>query len=1111
MGTFEREYRRLNQAQKQAVDTIEGPVLVIAGPGTGKTQLLSMRVANILNQPGGILPQNVLCLTFTESGQRAMRDRLNGLIGQNAYDVTISTYHAFGRELIHRFPEYFSDTPGSQAIDDLGIDAVFRSIFANAPYSNPLKHSKTYLSDLKTLVSDFKRALLTPDDIRKIAMDNETFITAASHEVRTALKPLKRLDAKSAPLFTALAERTRQYKQETATKGIVPLSRLWQEQLEAALHHFEETGKTTELTKWKNAWLAKDAEGQFIADGLHTVHKIRAAATMYEQYLAALELQNLYDYDDMILRAIRGLETHADLRYTLQEQYQYLLLDEFQDTNGAQLRLIELLTDNPVNEGRPNVLAVGDDDQAIYAFQGADYSHMLAFQHMYKDVSVIPLVENYRSHADVLHVAHGIAEQIEERLHHKFEGINKKLVAANKDLPPAARIERHEFKSDVAQYAWVAREIQARIKDGMPPFDIAVLAPKHKYLEPLVPYLSRAGIPLRYDKRENVLDDPAIMELTRMAELVLALNGRDYETADSIWPEVLSFDFWQLPTSLIWQLSWRANDNKLTWTEVLLEDAVLRSIALFFVRLSLVMHTETLETMLDYLVGIEPLDLHEPGVPPFQSPFYSHYFEGLNREATTQEFWSLLSNLTVLRTALRNYKAAEETPLNLQDFIQFTAAHRAADIKILNTSPYHEADSAVQLMTAYKAKGQEYGAVFVLAVLDEVWGGKARNQSSRIPLPPNLQHIRYAGASNDERLRLFFVAITRAKHQLYLTSYLNNYANKPSTRLRFLGETQDENEGLVCQLLPPAARAIRQNDQAAPQVEELAAFWHSRHHDKDRRLELKHLLAPRLDAFQLSPTHVNSFTDVIYGGPQHFFMNTLLRFPKRPSPDGQYGNAIHETLEWVHAQYRQHGKLPAKKAVMTTFEQRLRAKRLAARDTELLMARGRDCLEAYLAQRAGSITADNKCEYSFRHEGILLGNAHLTGNIDKLIIDKAAKTITVVDFKTGKSFNRWISTEAKLHKYRQQLYLYKLLVEGSHSFAGYKVVDAYLEFVEPDQEGAITELHVDFDDQTLKRTRDLAERIWQHIQDLDFPDCSSYSQDLKGIKQFEDDLLSGKI
>ena len=126
----------------------------------------------------------------------------------------------------------------------------------------------------------------------------------------------------------------------------------------------EESGKTVTLTAWKNAWLAKDDEGRFIADGIKTNQRIMAAAEVYEQYLLELKARKLFDYDDMILRAVHALETNNDLKFTLQEKYQYILLDEFQDTNEAQLRIVQLLTDNPVNEGRPNVMA----DQRVNLF-----------------------------------------------------------------------------------------------------------------------------------------------------------------------------------------------------------------------------------------------------------------------------------------------------------------------------------------------------------------------------------------------------------------------------------------------------------------------------------------------------------------------------------------------------------------------------------------------------------------------------------------------------------------------------------------------------------------------------------------------------------------------
>lgn len=1096
-------YKELRPAQKRVVDELDGPMLVIAGPGTGKTFAISMRVAAILERTDS-LPQNILCLTFTDSAVVTLRERLSGLIGQAAYDVNISTYHTFGSELIRRYPEYFAASADLRAVDELGIDSIFREVLETLPYTNPLKHSANYLRDIKSLVSDCKRALLTPADIRVIAASNQKFLSAMDKKVSSALKNLVRVDKKSAGLFQQLAADQRS---ETLPDNIVPLGQLWQSELSGALEHFNATGKTTLLTKWKNGWLAKDSRGAFVASGSAAVRKLEGLADIYEQYLLKLGEEGLYDYDDMILRAIRGLNEHADLRYSLQEQYLYLLLDEFQDTNAAQLRLIELLTDNPVHEGRPNVMAVGDDDQAIFAFQGADYSHMLAFNDLYRDVKLVPLTENFRSHKDILHIAHGISSQIEERLHHKFEGIDKVLTAENKKLPADAKVERHEFKSGAGQYAWIAAQIKKLIKEGLVPSEIAVLAPQHKYLEPAIAYLQAASIDVRYEKRENVLDDPRVSELVVMSELVLAINRRDQSAADELWPQVLSMSFWQVPTSRIWQLSWQANDTDSGWTELILNDTALKDIGLFFLRLSLILATEDLETMLDYLIGTQPAELLAPDTPLFYCPFYEFYF---GSQADKPGFWDVLSTLSVLREHLRTYKNSQDESLVLADLIGFVSAHRQAGIKILNTSPYFGAVDAVQVMTAYKAKGQEFTAVFVVAGIDEAWGMKAVGQSSKIALPLNLVHIRHAGSTNDERLRLLYVAITRARNQLYLTSYATSFAGKATTRLRYLNESEDGNGAIVSPLLPARSQSVHPSDVNVPTIDTLGAYWNQRHVKGSREPELSALLAPRLEKLRFSPTHLNSFTDVIYGGPEYFFMNTILRFPKAPGVDGQYGNAIHETLHWLHLYKRQHSKLPGTDELSDAFERKLRSKRLSPHHTELLLERGLRCLDVYLKRRGDTVLAADESEFSFRGEGAFIGKVPLNGKIDKLIIDKENKTVTVVDYKTGKSFSHWNNSEAKLHKYRQQLYLYKRLVEGSHTFAGYTVRDAYLEFVEPNVDGEIVELHLDFDDKYAERIDKLVEIVWKHIHRLAFPSIESYPASAKGITMFEDDLLSEK-
>ena len=195
MGAFEQAYAGLNAAQKQAVDQVDGPLLVIAGPGTGKTQLLSARVANIM-QRTDTPAQNILCLTFTESGADNMRERLGRFIGRQAYDVTISTYHAFGSDLISRYPEYFPGTRLLRPVDDLGRRQILLDIVEAMSFRNPLKQTRHHIGDLMGTVSEVKRALLSAADLRALAEQNLQFITATAAPLLAAMAGFTRMPTK---------------------------------------------------------------------------------------------------------------------------------------------------------------------------------------------------------------------------------------------------------------------------------------------------------------------------------------------------------------------------------------------------------------------------------------------------------------------------------------------------------------------------------------------------------------------------------------------------------------------------------------------------------------------------------------------------------------------------------------------------------------------------------------------------------------------------------------------------------------------------------------------------------------------------------------------------
>jgi DNA helicase-2/ATP-dependent DNA helicase PcrA len=1115
MDSFEATYAQLNAAQKKAVDALDGPVLVLAGPGTGKTQLLSARVANILratDTPAG----NILCLTFTESGAQNMRERLTRFIGQSAYDVNIGTYHAFGGDLIRRFPEYFASTRLQNPVDELGKRQILLAITESMSYANPLKQTRHHLGDLMSTISEVKRALLSAEQLRAIAKENINFITATTTPLQTIFQDfttMPRKLEKAEPYFTRTLELISSLiPAETVSGAFGTAAGTAAKELEQCLAEAETTAKTKPLTEWKNTWLAKDTDNHFVIAGALENSRVRALATVLEQYESALEEQGLYDFDDMIIRSIQALEKHPDLRYTLQERYLYVLLDEFQDTNAAQLRLIQLLTDNPVNEGRPNVMAVGDDDQAIYAFQGAQYSNMMDYYQMYRDVLVINLTENYRSHADIITTAYNVASQITNRLHHDFEDMSKMLVAANKNTGDAV-IERTEFLSPVAERDYIARRIKELIDAGTKASEIAVLASKHKYIEPLVPYLNALDIPVRYEKRENILEAPVVRQLVTMSRLVLALEANNQAVANHLWPQVLSYDFWDLPTDQIWQLAWQVSDSKdsgTTWSKVLLDNPRFRLPALLMLGIAAKVHTETTETLLDYMIGNAVLQTHDSAMSEVTSPLRD-YYTNIHRQTEQPEiFYETVSHLTVLRARLREHQQTADEALTLQDFIRFIAMYEEAEQQMINTSPYSQNAEAVQLMTVFKAKGLEYKYVFLPSSQDEVWGSSSRDNSNKLTLPANLQPIRHAGTNDDERLRILYVALTRAKAGLFLTSSTQSFNGKPTRRLKYFDEREQDDKSFRMMVLPEKYQQVISRDDTAPELELLELDWRARHLHGLKEIDLRGLLSRRLEKYQLSPTHLIDFINLEYAGPQRFYFKTLLKFPEAPAPDAQFGNSIHETLEWLQHQTSEHGFLPASAEAIEYFRVRMSTKKLTKQRLTLEIERGEKALSAWLKQRGHIFGPKDAAEKNFHSEGVFVGEVHMSGRVDRLEINTHDKTITVVDYKTGKSYSAW-RADSKLHRYRLQLYLYKLLIENSFSYRGYTVTKGRLEFIEPDDKGQIHALELSFEPNELEEVKLLLRAQWQHVHELNFPDTSDYPTTLAGMKAFEQDLISGEI
>ncbi len=1097
---FEKALKQLNPDQTKAVETIYGPVLVIAGPGTGKTQLLGARVANILKKTD-VSASNILCLTFTENGAKNMRDRLKRFIGAEAYDVNISTYHAFGGSILRRFPEYFLNLRLERPVDELGKHEILEKIIDRVDYGSPIKQARYHLKDLAATISETKRGLISPEELRQIGQDNRQVIADTSSEINKLLEPYaarmpSKLDV-ALPLWQTVLEAL-QVRPTKPIGEVQPLTVLAAEELETALEEAEEAKSTKTLTAWKNRWLEKDANNHFRLAGDLASRRIQALAGVVEAYDQELAKSGQYDFDDMILRSIHLLENNDDLRFSLQEQHQFILLDEFQDTNASQLRLVELLTNNPVHEGRPNVLAVGDDDQAIYAFQGALYSNMLDFASMYKGVEIISLTENYRSTAPILSLAANVSKQIEARLVSSLPGITKDIKSNAEDQTTA--IDRRHYDSDVSERAGVAEQIKQLIDSGVAASDIAVLAPKHKYLEPLVPFLQKLDVPVAYEKREDILESARIRQLLTMMRLVKAVSDQNFSLADSLWPEVLSYDFWEFSVTDIWQIALKTRSERKSWPELLLESPAFRHAILLVLTLAGRAKIDPAEAIIDALVGTTAVQTGDKKLPSVRSPFRDFYLS-----ANDSSMLDMISELKVLGANLSDRQLSAGQTFYLDDFVKLVQMYQSAEVQMTNTSPYRQSLDAVELMSVYKAKGLEWKHVFLISCHDDVWGSKSSSASNYLTLPSNLSHIRHAGTTEDEKLRLFFVALTRARQGLYLTSFESTFAGKKTESCKYFDESETETGQLISRNIPEPFNLRRDGQAALAPVEAVLTDWQARHLQAPAA-ELRAMLSDRLTTYKLSPTHLTSFLDLKYAGPESFLLNTLLGFPGADSEDASFGNAIHQTLEWVQLELNKNGTLSNADAVTEHAAALIDRSSLTDEQRAKQKKRAKQALEVFMAQH--QFKPDDIPEKSFPGQAIQLGPVALGGKIDLLELDEDNKTITVVDFKTGAAETKWRGDSIKLHKYALQLYCYKILIEASGAYKGWSIDSGKLVFVEPDHDGNIIHLNLPFNDKRLGEVKKLLEAMWQSVQALELPDTSNYGDTVSAVKQFEKDLIA---
>jgi DNA helicase-2/ATP-dependent DNA helicase PcrA len=941
---FSEAYERLNAAQKEAVDTTEGPVMVIAGPGTGKTQILTLRIANILRK-SDVGPEGILALTFTESGARAMRERLHTYIGNAAYRVNIHTFHEFAGTLIRQYPDAYERAVGGRPATDLEKISIIESIIETGevrslrPHGNPA----FYIKPIMSAIALMKREYITPDTFVEIIR---------AQEERLVNEP--------------------QFHEKGAHKGKV---RSDYQKLEKEL--------------------VKNKELLFV----------------YRAYDTLLTERNLYDFEDMIFESVRALENNEDMLRDLQERFQYVLADEHQDVNGSQNKILELLSSF---HDRPNLFVVGDEKQAIYRFQGASLENFLFFEEQFPHTKTIALTENYRSVQKVLDLSHELITQVESPA-------AALRVALHGNRNEAGVIERRTFGHEAVEDESVVTMIESLVASGAAKEEIAVIVRSNREVESYATALRARGVPTRATADGDILYHPITTAIRTLLTAVL-----EPQNEEALFT-VLHAPYWGITTNDLVRvlrargfaqpLSQLLTDAEKLETLSLVNGAAVMRVSMVLTEARTRMVTEAPHRVLEYVLRESGcIDHIVQSDPQEGGRVVRRLYDEIESLVRTHE-------TTTLRDVVRMFSLRTEHGLPLN-------------------APYvHTNNDAVQVMTAHKSKGLEFLHVFVPHLNDVRWGDTTKPTYFRIPITKQIDGSEY-DALDDER-KLLYVAMTRAKVGLYLSSSAQNADGRPFG---------------VTQLLDGVGETSIVDVDTAREEAAFNPLDVLIHHAEPAHVDVA-FLRTTLSERGMSATSLNNYLH----SPWNYLYRNVLRIPEIQAESAQFGTALHNTLRRV-TQYRTAEKtLPTMTLVKTYLEHELGKMPLTVHEYTRFHERGLEALALYIDEAMSSLPPATREEVKFEAR-LETGDPEfpmilLTGNLDRLDYDAEGNLMCVVDYKSGKPKTRGYiegTTKDSTGDYKRQLTFYALLLSLQDDVRVH-THDGLLSFVEADEKGKIHE------------------------------------------------------
>ncbi len=950
---FLRRYGRLNAEQKRAVDEIDGPVMVVAGPGTGKTTILTLRIAQILRETD-TPPSGILALTFTEAGVKVMRAKLDEIIGSRANEVRIHTFHGFSASVIAEFDDHFPTLSRAQQITEVEAEAYVLDILCQKKFSKlrPLGEPDFYVGKIIGAIGDAKKEAWSPEIVREFARGE--------------------------------IERIKNDSEALSTRGAT--------------------------------------KGQLKADSLSRIEKCERTllfADVYEEYETKKHDERKMDFDDLLYELVRALQSDELLLRLLQEKFLYILVDEHQDTNDAQNEIVRLLANFFET---PNVFVVGDEKQAIYRFQGASVENFLHFQNIWKNMQVIPLSSNYRSHQSILDATFAMIERnygdgehtnLRVRLSSKSGAVQKPI-----DLVLAGNIEAGEV--------YLVEELK-KITEREPEATVAVIVRWNRDVERVLSVCEAAGLHVSAERGADIFSHPLSNAYFNILEFLVDSTRTD------LLAETLSVGLWNAD-----------NPHDFSATQLLIKK--LRSGTDVDMTRE-IPELVRLQEEITHAGGIEYLilasDMSGVSARFSQSPLSAEVWRGIIGLARDIAERSHISDPRVLIRELLAYKKSAESK----------------SIKV----GVGDREAKMCVMTAHGSKGLEYDYVFIPYATEESWRvGSVRGSSFVFPREKD-----EGDKIRDER-RLFYVGLTRARCHAVIVAGLADALGKELTPLRFAGEL-DTSHVAVKEI--PAVFSLQKALSAA--ATQSARQGEIVEYAKNILLE-NGLSVTALNHFCECPSRFYYKSILKLPEPPSATSEKGIAMHKALSlvwrEKSRTAKHIEEIIIHTIKSFFVESLLPK-------FEKDIVTEELVANAPKVATA-----LLEYFAQ-SGPVLTETWVDAMF--DGSVGGKRvelKLHGQLDALI--ETEKEVRVFDYKTREAMSvNAIKGETKDSdgNYFRQLVFYKMLVRGTSRCAE-KNIEPSLIFIKPDAKGRCPIVTVPIVDEDIQRVeseiQELLRSVW---------------------------------